>query len=293
MIDSVLHTNTNSHQIIQIIRDTIYVDRSPTKEIIPFVGIIAACLAAVFASIGYMLKIRREKLRNKRNTLYFLLEFRHALLHRQLSPKEIFHQYMKCVKEFYKKKGREINEATFNGNSEFAISSLKQMLEAKTSDLSPSALRDFALVLSEVAKDDPVLAWRIKGSEITEKLFKIQNDFLEAFSNINLGPEFNNNAPELAAETIRKRSINDVISNMNSDILSVSRDCGYPTYWKCKSIIKKNSLTNIDFSNLGIDPILEELYKIEIDALNVPAQKLAEQPTDAHSVNQEHKNPKG
>lgn len=60
------------------------------------------------------------------------------------------------------------------------------------------------------------------------------------------------------------------MTDVNSDILMVSKSCGFFVSQKCKKIVGNNINTRFDFENLGVDRILEDLRSKFVDKIENP-----------------------
>lgn len=142
------------------------------------IGIFGVTLSALFSGFGYFFKIRTEKLRTTRQVLFYLLEFRAYVLASSVSPTELYEQYLEqCQKYFDKKKIEGI--AIPQQNRDLMLGYFSNLIEQITPELSESFIVEYEQTINSLAKENPVLAFQLRGKDMATKLVSLQKVYLE------------------------------------------------------------------------------------------------------------------
>ncbi|MBM9515001.1 hypothetical protein [Desulfogranum marinum] len=109
--------------------------------------------------------------------------------------------------------------------------------------------------LEALAKDNPVLAYKLKGRQCLEKVSQAVKSYT---GDLEVQPGVTDN--ELTGSVVKDEIVvsantayAEILDEVNADILNVARVCGPLTYWNCRKAIKKKVELNDDFSEFGLD----------------------------------------
>ena len=127
--------------------------------------------------------------------------------------------------------------------------------------------------LEALAKDNPVLAYKLKGRQCLEKISQAVKSYS---GELKSQPGLTDN--RLLGSMIKQEiagSVNtayaEILKEINDDILVVARVCGPLTYWNCRKAIKKKVELNDDFSEFGLD----EMFASYVTKIIAEAKKNA------------------
>jgi len=232
-----------------------------STDVASLLGIVGIVLSALLGSVGYFFKVRADRKKSSKNVLYYLLEIRHSLLLNHIDPKEVTKSYLEFLDNWSSK--NSIGQSpTFPEAFTALIQALMQnSFLAQGSIIDEQLINQFHLALIDLSKDDPILAYRIKGKEKLNSLIGLQDQYAEGLKSL----------PEIAADPAasqfiseqlhikKSETIDELVSDLNYDIKLVSKKCGLLTYFKSKTILKKVISRKIDFTELGLDKELETI----------------------------------
>lgn len=239
-----------------------------SKVIAALIGLIGISLGALLAGIGYFLKTRHERLRAKKLVLFHLLEIRHLLKSSYADPKEITSEYITFCKSFFLKIGLSENEEIPDELKSLIENHMSSLIKTLSPQISVEFINSFENSLQSLCKDDPVLAFQLRGKEQLTKVLTVQENYIKNFNNSGLfiPLEQNNEFMSKELNNMNNKATEELIKDMDKEISLVSKHCGIITWYKCRSIIKEKSKSKVCFKDSGIEELLEQAFNGFLEA---------------------------
>ncbi|OYQ38654.1 hypothetical protein CHU94_14475 [Rhodoferax sp. TH121] len=200
-------------------------------------GVLGTALSALFAAWTYFAKIRYEHRRATRVVLYHVLEMHHHIARWNEGVTDFPKNYLRKCNEVLKKRGLVLSEENHKA-LEAALSNL--IRNTAVTEIEQTALiigPPFLKALEDLAKENPLLAFQLKGKEGLDKPSKFVRDYMER--ELNDGSE----------ESIQGRKFLSIeaddfihaiaVRELRRSVLLVAWHCGVWTYWKCRAQLSR------------------------------------------------------
>jgi hypothetical protein len=194
--------------------------------------------------------------------LFYLLEIRHAVLVNNISPSDVFESFLDYYKQWLAE-NYQIYDVTFPDELiSIIVSQLTKNALSTQSIIDEQLIVKFHNALLELSKDDPILAYKIKGREKLVEINNAQKEYLNSVQSF-LDANSETIIEKIVPKTIQDKQtelFDELISEINRDIYSVSWRCGIFAYLRCHLILRKTIAHKIDFVSLGIDRELHAMF---------------------------------
>jgi len=233
-----------------------------------FIAVLGISLGAMFSGIGYFWKVRSERLRSKRNVLFYLLEISSLVKAASLDYKEFASSYFNYCESFFKSKGIPDDQASLKEIHLLVEDHFRNIIKSVTPTLGKEFIESFEESVKSLSYDDPILAHLLRGRESVANLISIQNEYIENFLNTETASNFSAVITETKeiAHDYKKLAVKELMNEINLDILLVSKKCGFFVSRRCKKIIENNLNVTIDFESSGFGRVLDELINKFVEA---------------------------
>jgi hypothetical protein len=246
------------------------------KILIALITLTGIFATALFGLIAYFYKVRQEEKKSAKMVLYLLLELRHSLIKATFDPNEATQFYIKhCVDKLRNKGAKDISEKDFPDEIKATlVLFFTQVLGSLKTDVKERLLEPYEQALTELAKINPVLAYRLNGHDKLELLIPHTESHIENVQSV-ISPALKEEWAKSVMKNTSKSVSTDIIQrlcdNLEADVLLVAKSCSRKDYQKCKQIISEgiNNSNKYEFDEL--DEMLEPVF----DKLIEEAQKQA------------------
>ncbi|HFD33111.1 MAG TPA: hypothetical protein ENJ28_10465 [Gammaproteobacteria bacterium] len=185
--------------------------------------LIVVTLSAIFAGLGYAVRINREKKRIMCSTLYNLLEIWYQIrVSFLVNPKEIIDIYLKEIN--IQKPELEITE---NDKEilEMIYTNLWPELIAKSSDSNNRPI-EFELKnsIQQLSEFDPILAYKLNSNQALKSIISIVDDYFKQIKEATSRDEDKAKIEEvdIAFKKIRNYLYKDAIKSLEKDLIWLS-----------------------------------------------------------------------
>ncbi|EWS52965.1 MULTISPECIES: hypothetical protein [unclassified Methylibium] len=187
-------------------------------------GLAGTALSALIAALSYRGKIRHERRRSTRTVLFYLLEVHHFLSRGVLSISTFPKQYIDRIVGLLSERGISVSEAEASCLPAQIQAALRLLMQSELTKLSAAISEPFQAALRELSRDDPVLAFDLRGKEAVSGI----SDLFEALGGKTI-------QPDMIADDIAKASalmcfLDDQMRSMAA--AEVER-CIRSTAWRC------------------------------------------------------------
>lgn len=242
--------------------------------IVALLGLVGIALGAFFSGFGYFLKIRAERLRTRNRVLYYLLEIRYLIFSENLDSAKLYAEYQRYCEDYFSRKGIAASGDLSESLEGMIKDHLKTMVGAMRPSLDKEFIRDFNEASTELALDNPVLAYRLRGREKVGVILNSQRQYVESF-----GDKMSENvssvlisAASSKADEFNSEALQELLEDINADIRLVSSRCSLFTHFLARRILaKKPKAAATIFDKKYLDPKMDSLVAALIEAVKQAA----------------------
>jgi|TARA_Y100000592_G_C5418386_1_gene291843 hypothetical protein len=234
--------------------------------------ILAVLLAVLPASLGYWAKVRTESLACRRLVLSYLLEIRHTLMCTSLTADKLSKGFDSALEKIFAKYRQVDDELIIDE----ALGKLRpiayKMFNDTVCGMLPSFddafLAEFNSTLREFRKEEPLLAFQLKGWEKEQTYLQIKQDYANTFSNLDemQGATSFKQFLEKTLTEDEDKSLIESVRLLDGLISKIARSSGILTFVKISFYLYKRpvvafSVNEADFLN-EMSPILDKLDEL-------------------------------
>jgi len=229
-------------------------------------GLWAVAVPTFLGVIGYLYKVWAERVKSRKLVLFYLLEIHYVLKTLPLKTDGLAKQYVAHCEGLFEKAGLSITDESVSSINRF-VPSIQDYFDELGSALRTTLDQKFEVAfegaLESLAKDHPVLAYRLKGRMCLEKMAHAVKSYSVVLNSM---PEATEN--ELIGDVVKEqielsvgKAFSEILDEITSDIKKVSRGCGVLTAWRCHKIINKKIELEDDFSSHGLEEEFDSYMK--------------------------------
>lgn len=232
-------------------------------------------LAALLSAVGFFWRNRIEIKKSTRKVLYYLLEIRYAIHTSLLDPEQTYIEYIKDMSSTFETRKIKIDtEELSNLVGPVIKQHLRNINDTIRTNIDEKILAPYESALLELATINPVLAYQLKGKERIQELLSHNKNYIshlntELLPNLFSGFEHGKQALANIGQSRHDQNAKELATELDKDILMVSKNCGIIDYLRCKKALKHSALatTKIDTSELNefIDECLNALSNAAIE----------------------------
>ncbi|MFW2354991.1 hypothetical protein [Hydrogenophaga sp.] len=232
-----------------------------TTEIVALLG---ATLSALIAAFAYYGKARHERLRTTRTVLYHLLEMRHHFAATEYGIAKFPEQYLEVVNATFKRNEVVIPDA----QREALVPQLRQFVRdiqaAKVEALGIQIIEPFLRALSDLARDDPLLAYDLKGKEVIKSVSSLVT-VIPSIANALEVPSEEEHVKEILMTNLDDLDREVTLEVLADAIRQVARKCGPTVYVRTMGAIRRQSTTAFPSKFAArVDSMLDRVLKLAI-----------------------------
>jgi hypothetical protein len=129
-------------------------------------GLLGTAVSAAVAALGYRGKLRHERRRTTRVVLYYLLEMHDRVGRLQRIARDLPLQAPTAIKSILEKQGHRVSSQDLLTANALLTPKLRDFAATQMDELRLEVIEPYRRALAELAKDDPILAFRLKGQEV-------------------------------------------------------------------------------------------------------------------------------
>jgi hypothetical protein len=231
-------------------------------------GLLGTALSALIAAIGYYTKTKHERRRATRTVLYYLLELHHLPSRIQFGVKRFPAEYAERCKAALNGRGLPFTdvEATVLGT---AIEQLvRHMALSELDQLSTELTDPFTRALADLSKEDPLLAFQLKGKESISTASKSVRSLVA-----NLTKDDPSESSRFATDAILA-DLDDfartvAVKELAGSIRAVAWRCGFITLVRCHFLLRRTSrMSLVSTLDKQLSPVIEGIVLRAIEAQN-------------------------
>lgn len=239
------------------------------------VGILGTALSALIAALKYRAKVRHDTLRTTKAALFYLLEIRHFVLRLHQGNTTFPNEYISHIERLLAKEGVKLSDLDRANLVKSCKPVFRNFVNGHISSSLTELIKPYCQTLNELARDDPILAFYLKGKESLGKLINIAID--------HMGQVVESSKAELPVETSTalQAGLEDVITefalnDLTNAVKKVAFKCGFLTYLRCILILNRScELEPLDMARFdtvlrnGLQELLREQRKDAVSAIDL------------------------
>lgn len=130
-----------------------------------FYALLGTAASAAIAALGYLWKNWYERRRTTRTVLYHLLEIHHRVARFHFGMKHYPQEHIDRCTEVLKQRGFQLDVATLETLRLMISDSVRNLALAEIRELKLRLVEPFDKALTDLAKDDPLLAFELRGKD--------------------------------------------------------------------------------------------------------------------------------
>ena len=193
-----------------------------------YISTFVVLFSAGFSTYVYFDKNKHERKRSARNVLYILLEIRYTTLQALIKTDEVANKYLLSMANRLKKKGVLVSKDDF---SIFRKTIEEHILRVISNSLTQKeALNsEYEKALTTLSKDNPVLAYRLRGKNYLPYQVQIGNNYLTDIGRIcekNFPGEDNKKFFQHLSDSIHSDIASSTLEVIDDAIYSLAKVCG-------------------------------------------------------------------
>lgn len=227
------------------------------EVILSGIGLAGILLSALMSSYGYLYRAKAEQKRNSRKVLYTLLEIRFSIMRSLISPIDATTKYIEYLIERFAKIGIVLYENDFPKELRINIQEhLTDVINSSIKNIEIELKVEYEQALSLMAAENPVLAYRLRGKEVIEKILGHTNSCLVQMEDYISSYEADKWLKDVFVKTsaeVKEQVANQVVKTLNSDVSNLSKVCGFSDHKSAMKAIKVESSVSqlLDFEELN------------------------------------------
>jgi len=246
------------------------------KVIVSLVGVSGIVIAAVMSSYGYMYRSRQEYKKNSRKVLYLLLEIRYSVMKSIADPKQVTDEYIQHLLSKFSARGiNSDNDEIDGGMRELVGSHIHNVITLSISDIEERLIPEYDRALSEFAKDNPVVAYILRGREGFNNLIKLTEEYQDKsmeYCNDNIPIDWIKDVVAETAKEVKLGSYKDILETLDEDVIRLAKVCGRRDFNNCKKLISNSTSVGVLMNFKNLDRYIDKYINNLIIAANKNAQ---------------------
>lgn len=231
------------------------------QVIASLIGVGGITLSALLGGFGYFFKVRSESQKVTRQTLFYLLEFRAHTLASSFDSSELYDQYIKRCEKYFEQKKIEGIELP-SENKQLMLAFFSEIIEKITPQLSSDFIHGYEKTIVNLAKEKPILAFKLRGKEVSSKMVNVQKTYLEQVQNTELFRLDNSIGEFLKKQVseVHNNGFSEILKVIEEDLLLVSKACGFIHYLKVRSIVKNRIKPTMNMDEFNIEELFDGMF---------------------------------
>lgn len=220
-------------------------------------GAAGTAFSAFIAACGYWFKLLRDRRRTTRHVLYYLLELRHRLSAVVALTAHFPDDYLTAASRSLKELGIELSDSDSLDLARALRIMLRDFATSNLEKLSREILVPYEAALLELAKDDPVLAFMLKGRESLSGPTKLIESIQKP-----LGSDLDPGLKDELLAQLEGKARKEMLNDMEAVVQLVARRCGVFTGYRVKRLIKEQTEARKTVtSGTGVTEIIHEMVQ--------------------------------
>lgn len=225
-------------------------------------ALITAVTALIIASTGvfaFFYRSRRDDKRNAKKVLFLLLEVRHAIKLKTLPIDEVAKEYCEyAAKKLNSLIPEEANVSTESFDLQLIKSKLSEQLTSIEENLADGVIPALNEKLTDLAEDNPILAFKIRGRDNFLKLFETSKTQITnlAISNTGLSSDIEKALLERIAKIMLTRVAKESAQHIDDAIDEIAKYCGRSQLRKWQKL-KQETASEHGFDFTQLDELFE------------------------------------
>ena len=245
------------------------------------VALLGTALSALVAALAYYGKARHERLRTTRTVLYYLLEMRYHFAVAEYGVSQLLEQYLEMIASTLKTNGVVLQDSEREALNPVLKHLFREVSAARVEELGKQIVEPYLRALAELARDDPVLAYRLRGREILTRASTAIAEYVRIAGLHEIPPD------DVQIKDALLTDIDDLDRQLTLDMLAdasrqVAFHCGPFLYVQTHLVIRKQNRVSLSSNfGTGVNVVLDNFVKrvIENESQKLLQAKMSTVPT--------------
>lgn len=231
-------------------------------------GLLGIVIAALLAGAGYLYRAAADSKKGRRRVLYYSLEIRYAAATALFDPKRATEEYIQHLIHRFSRRGIPVVYEQIPDAAKATIASFFETIVTELRrDMLDRLIAPYEIALLEMAAEDPVTAYRLRGREKLERLMGHAKQYKNATSAVFL-QQIKDTSARLALESLSTDltddALNELERTLRDDVLAVATACGRSDRRKCEQVLNRSlpeKRYRFDDLNDHLDAAVEKLIQ--------------------------------
>jgi hypothetical protein len=202
-------------------------------------GVLGGAVSAVIAAISYWAKTRHERRRATRTALYYLLEAHHLVRRINFATNHFLNE----LRAAFVAGGVAITDAELTSVTEQMTPLMRGFMQAPLEELSTEIRAPFATALADLAKEDPVLAFELRGRD--KLLLLSQNIDAMVSQALTQAVEIGDGERSATRSNFDAFLLDTAASELESAIRSTAWKCDLVTHIRVKLLLTRTARNEV------------------------------------------------
>lgn len=246
-----------------------------TKIVAALITAATALIIATTGALAFFYRSRRDDKRNAKKVLFLLLEIRHAIKLKTLPIDQVAKEYCEyAAKKLSSFIPEESNISVENFDLQPIKKQLSEQLASIEESLTDSVIPALNDKLTDLAEDNPILAFKIRGRDNFLKLFETSKTQITNFAipNTELSSDIEKALLERIAKIMLIRVAKESNQHIDDAIHEIARYCGRNQLRKWQKL-KQETASEHGFDFTQLDELFEScrlaIIELEKEVLEI------------------------
>lgn len=226
------------------------------------ISALGAAGSALLAALAYCAKANHERRRVTRSVVYYLLELHHVVAKVSIVIREMDGILSREISKVLSQRGVDFNKYELEAAIKAALPEIIRFAHALLEKTIRDTAEGYAKALSDLARENPVLAFQLRGREHTAVFFNEMSDFLKKTAN---------DFPDDAAQIFLKGFFaSSAEQDLRRFILKALWGCDVITHYRASILVRNNSRLTI--ADSGIWKVLGDMVNFQSNIIREPLE---------------------
>ncbi|MEO0510585.1 MAG: hypothetical protein AAF065_12075 [Verrucomicrobiota bacterium] len=230
-------------------------------DILRWVRDLGVLLSVTAATGAYVYRTRVEQRRMANRVLYYLLEFRHCIRLKNVKFKGFGKEGLQSYLSVWQKYGVRLdsNDLEVVSGVEALIDQMIGDMLARKATLPEGFIAGFRSALDDLSERDPVVAFRINGSEDIDTLLTVLSEYNERAQKLVSEDDLAQFFLDKVQEEVEVDQLQKPLEDLDDAIRSLAVKCGVYTRFRVWKILRRQEPKLPSSIRKELDELMEEM----------------------------------